>query len=110
MIHITDMKKDVLSVISNCAVTHEQAMMNLSSIPLNYVEFFDTTPKFREKYRNADLLLMDDVQFIAGKKQKVSCFTNSRLRSFGRQAGSLITDQNRNRLFHILFKVIASAL
>ena len=48
MIHITDMKKDVLSVISNCAVTHEQAMMNLSSIPLNYVEFFDTTPKFRE--------------------------------------------------------------
>ena len=48
MINITDMKKDIKSVIDNCALTHEQAMMSLSSIPLNYVEFFDTTPRFRE--------------------------------------------------------------
>lgn len=43
-----DMKNDVLSVVNNSALTHEQAMMSLSSIPLNYVEFFETTPKFKE--------------------------------------------------------------
>ena len=48
MINISNMKNDVKAVIENCALTHEQAMMNLSSIPLNYVEFFETTAKFRE--------------------------------------------------------------
>ena len=28
---------------------------------------YDRMPKFREKYRNIDYLLMDDIQFIAGK-------------------------------------------
>ncbi|MCL1843045.1 MAG: chromosomal replication initiator protein DnaA [Defluviitaleaceae bacterium] len=28
-----------------------------------------TTPAFRKKYRNADVLLIDDVQFLAGKKE-----------------------------------------
>lgn len=48
MINIGDLKKDVKNVISNCALTHEQAMMSLSSIPLNYVEFFETSAEFRE--------------------------------------------------------------
>ena len=42
--NIGNLKKDVMSVINNSALTHEQAMMSLSSIPMNYVEFFETTP------------------------------------------------------------------
>lgn len=30
---------------------------------------FDTTPKFREKYRKIECLLIDDIQFIAGKER-----------------------------------------
>ena len=30
---------------------------------------YDRTPSFREKYRNIDVLLMDDIQFLAGKER-----------------------------------------
>jgi chromosomal replication initiator protein len=30
---------------------------------------YDKMPKFREKYRNIDCLLMDDIQFVAGKEK-----------------------------------------
>jgi len=30
---------------------------------------YDRTPAFREKYRNIDVLLMDDIQFLAGKER-----------------------------------------
>ncbi len=30
---------------------------------------YDRMPKFREKYRNIDCLLMDDIQFVAGKEK-----------------------------------------
>lgn len=64
MYNISDLKKDVLSVITNCAVTHEQAMMNLSSIPLNYVEFFETTPKFRELVEAGVLCPMSETNVL----------------------------------------------
>ena len=58
MLNITDLKKDVESVITNGAFTHEQAMMNLSAIPLNYVEFFETTKEFRELFEAGCLCTM----------------------------------------------------
>lgn len=48
MLNITNLKEDVKNVICNCSLTHEQAMMNLSSVALNYVEFFETSAEFRE--------------------------------------------------------------
>jgi chromosomal replication initiator protein len=35
---------------------------------------FDKMPEFRQKYRNVDILLIDDIQFIAGKDSTVSEF------------------------------------
>jgi len=30
---------------------------------------FETTDAFREKYRNVDILMIDDIQFLAGKER-----------------------------------------
>ena len=37
MLNIRNLKDDVMSVINNNALTHEQAMTSLSSIPMNHV-------------------------------------------------------------------------
>ena len=48
MLNITSLKRDVESILTDTALTNEQQAMNLSAVPLNYVEFFDTTAAFRE--------------------------------------------------------------
>ena len=70
------------------AIAHELRKQN-PAIKIAYVKGDDftnelvqairegTTAKFREKYRTADLLLMDDVQFIAGKTQTQEEFFHS---------------------------------
>lgn len=50
MLNITNMKKEVENIITNTALTNEQAAMNLSAVPFNYVEFFETNNEFRELY------------------------------------------------------------
>ena len=35
----------------------------------------DTTTKFRNKYRNIDVLLIDDIQFLAKKKELKRSFS-----------------------------------
>jgi chromosomal replication initiator protein len=47
-----------------CYLSSEQFMNEL----INSLRF-DRMPQFREKYRNMDILLVDDIQFIAGKER-----------------------------------------
>lgn len=60
MFNITNLKKDVESVITNTALTHEQAMMNLSQFLLIMWSFFETSREFRELYEAGCLCTMTE--------------------------------------------------
>src|SRR5258705_12191497 len=48
-----------------CYLSSEKFMNDL----INAIRY-DKTQSFREKYRSVDVLLIDDVQFMAGKERK----------------------------------------
>lgn len=50
--------------LSLCYLSSERFMNEL----INAIRF-DKTPSFREKYRSVDVLLIDDIQFMAGKER-----------------------------------------
>ena len=62
------------------AIGHAIKAQNIPAFRIYYLSFerfmnelinsirFDTMPRFRDKYRTIDLLLIDDIQFIAGKE------------------------------------------
>ena len=63
------------------AIGHAVKAQNIPAFRIFYLSFerfmnelinairFDTMQQFRDKYRNIDLLLIDDIQFIAGKER-----------------------------------------
>lgn len=57
---------------SVCYITSETFLNEYVNAVLN-----DAMPAFRERYRKVDVLLLDDVQFVAGKKQFQEEFFNT---------------------------------
>ena len=68
-------KTHLMHAIGNEGLKHNKSMKILYVTSEKFTnEFINalkdaSTEKFRQKYRNIDILLIDDVQFIAGKKQ-----------------------------------------
>ncbi len=65
-------KTHLLHAIGNACQEHGQTVLYVSSEEftndlINAIRTH-TTPAFREKYRSIDVLLIDDIQFIAGKE------------------------------------------
>ena len=65
-------KTHLLHAIGNHCIKHRQSVLYVTSEEFTN-DLIDairthTTPSFREKYRHIDILLIDDIQFIAGKE------------------------------------------
>lgn len=73
-------KTHLLHAIGNYVQMHQPELSVLYQTTDRFVtEFinavrFDTIPKFQAKYKNIDLLLIDDIQFMVGKEQTQEIF------------------------------------
>ncbi|MEE9199108.1 MAG: chromosomal replication initiator protein DnaA [Dehalococcoidia bacterium] len=66
-------KTHLLQAIGHAGVSHRKKVLYVSAEQFTN-DFISSirekdTDRFREKYRNVDLLLVDDIQFISGKEQ-----------------------------------------
>ncbi len=68
-------KTHLMHAIGHCIKTHTPQIRltymsseRFTNELINSIRY-DKTPQFREKYRNIDVLLMDDIQFLAGKER-----------------------------------------
>ncbi|MBN1486269.1 MAG: chromosomal replication initiator protein DnaA [Anaerolineae bacterium] len=84
-------KTHLLHAIGNTSIMHGQKVLYVTSETFtnDLIESIrtQTTDQFREKYRTADVLLIDDIQFIAGKESTQEEFfhTFNALRDTGKQ-------------------------
>jgi chromosomal replication initiator protein len=69
---------------------------------------FDKMTAFREKYRNVDLLLIDDVQFIAGKDSTVNEFFHTFNALFNNSKQIIISSDQPPRMISNLEERISS--
>ncbi len=69
---------------------------------------FDKMSAFRQKYRNVDLLLIDDIQFIAGKDSTVSEFFHTFNSLFNESKQIVISSDQPPRLISNLEERISS--
>lgn len=73
-------KTHLLHAIGNYVQTHQPNFSVLYQTTDRFItEFinavrFDSVPKFQAKYKNIDLLLIDDIQFMVGKEQTQEIF------------------------------------
>jgi chromosomal replication initiator protein len=99
-------KTHLLHAIGHIALTHNIQVLHISAEQFTN-EFINairdkTTEEFRDKYRNIDMLLIDDIQFLGGKEQTAESFfhTFNELHNNNRQI--VITSNNSPKSMSML--------
>jgi chromosomal replication initiator protein len=99
-------KTHLLHAIGHIALAHNIQVLHISAEQFTN-EFINairdkSTEEFRDKYRNVDMLLIDDIQFLSGKEQTAESFfhTFNELHNSNRQI--VITANNAPRAMSML--------